>query len=326
MAWATEQGASRLIGRIKKAGFNVLLPCVWHGRGARYPSKVAVPESNSEYFTDPLKRIIAIAHSQGIEVHPWFTVTLRQRDFYNEFYDQGTPANAFDVHKPAFRQFIVDMVIDVVTRYDVDGINLDFIRSMGGCTSESCQADYRRKFKRELLIDLATWITRPDLASYVQQWIDQAITAIVCEIYIKAKSIKPNVIISVDGALLNPYGRREGRDELAWANAGLVDAIFHMDYGIIPDYVRFDQAVMHINDPRKVIFLAANYEKRNSTIISRDPLALSMIIKNATHHWPWGIGVYLYSMLSDEQIEKLLSESFSVPASPVWKSAVDPKN
>lgn len=319
MAWATEEGVTRLLGRIKNAGFNVFVPCVWHGKGARYPSKVAVSEGNSSFITDPLKRLITLAHSQGVEVHPWFTVALRQRDFYKEFYDQGTPAKAFNVHNPAFREFIADVIIDVVARYEVDGINLDFIRSMGICTSATCRDDYRRKFNRELITDLVIWKTDVGFETHVQQWIDQAITAIVSDVSNRAKSIRPSVIISVDGAPLNRFGRREGRDEIRWANTGLIDAIFHMDYNIVPDYEMFNNAVIRLNNPQKLIFLAGNYDKDNSRIVSRKASALSTIIKKTTRRWPWGIGVYLYSMLTDEQVEKLLSELFSIPAIPAWR-------
>ncbi len=63
LGWITEEGARKTIQRIKKAGFNVYIPCVWHGRGTRYPSTLAPIDvrikSTSE---DPLHRLIKISH------------------------------------------------------------------------------------------------------------------------------------------------------------------------------------------------------------------------------------------------------------------------
>ena len=78
--WMTASGAQETINNIKNAGFNVYIPCIWHGKGTRYSSKVAPKEAFLAFNTDPLKRLIDIAHANNVEVHPWFTVALRQRD------------------------------------------------------------------------------------------------------------------------------------------------------------------------------------------------------------------------------------------------------
>ncbi|MGQ9687942.1 MAG: LamG-like jellyroll fold domain-containing protein, partial [Desulfobaccales bacterium] len=151
IGWTTEAGARKTIERIKKAGFNVYVPCVWHGGGTRYPSpKAPAARGFTILTTDPLKRLLDLAHQNGIEVHPWFCVALREGDILPEFYGPGTPDKAFDLHRPEFRAFMVDLILDVVQRYEVDGINLDYIRTMGLCRCEFCQKEYHRTTGRDL--------------------------------------------------------------------------------------------------------------------------------------------------------------------------------
>ena len=150
--WLTVTGAEKVINDIASAGFNLYMPCVWHGSGTRYPSQLSVADWVNFDQGDPLERIIELAHQKGIEVHPWFVISARNRDFFSEYYD-GSPEGAFNVHRPEFREFITNFILEVVQKYDVDGINLDYIRSMGVCTSSYGVEDYKNKFNRDLLVD-----------------------------------------------------------------------------------------------------------------------------------------------------------------------------
>ena len=79
--WTQPSEIDRRLKRIKAAGFNVYMPAVWYGRGTTWPSKYApwdfALERPLKPNFDPLKYAIEKAHAMGLEVHPWFTVTLR---------------------------------------------------------------------------------------------------------------------------------------------------------------------------------------------------------------------------------------------------------
>ena len=316
--WMTSEGAAEIISRIKRAGFNVYVPCIWHGQGTRYPSAVAVPELGKIFTDDPLSRLIDLAHRNGIEVHPWFTITLRQRNFYKKYYDFGTPADAFDVHNPDFRKFIVDLIIDVVKRYDVDGVNLDYIRTMGICTSMYCQNDYLRQFGRDLLSD--TNHRNPDglLEPHLQRWQDETITAIVRDIGNKTKAIRSRIIISVDG---HPAlgSSEEGREDLSWANSGLIDIVFNMDYHVLPDYEYLNYIISRFTEPQKLIQLLGNYEVNFPEIIEpRDPELIAKSIEYTLSRWPHGVGLYLYQLLTEDQVRVISGGPFKERAKPYW--------
>ncbi|NWF57487.1 MAG: family 10 glycosylhydrolase, partial [Syntrophaceae bacterium] len=269
--WMSDLGARRTVERIKRAGFNLYSPNVWHGAGTHFPSEKAPPAKGWPAFpVDPLERLIRIAHAGGIEVHPCFCVALRQRDFFPGFYAPETPKDAFDLHRPAFRVFMVDLILEVVRRYDVDGINLDFIRTMGTCTCAYCLDAYRNRFGRDLKADLAK--TEPDgiLNPHIRRWHDEAVGEIVREVSTQAKKIRPGLIVSVDGHP-RPDPNGEGRNEIKWANDGHVDVIFNMIYGKIPDFEQHHFMRRRLRNPDQLVILLANMDFINRKPVSRDP-------------------------------------------------------
>lgn len=326
IGWLSEEGARTILDGIKRAGFNVYVVCVWHGMGARYPSAVAAPEPGLSFEgEDPLGRLVRLAHAEGIEVHPWFCVSLRQRDFLNEFHDEGTPPLAFDLHKPEFRAFIVRLMLDVVQRYDVDGINLDYIRTQGICISRNCQDDYRSRYGGDLLEDLKR--RKPDggLEDHVQAWQDQAVEAIVREVSSRGKALKAGLIVSVDGYLRASSApvppSEEGRQELHWAKIGLVDVVFSMDYAWNPDFETFARARAEMPEGALAILLLGNYDHDYGGVCrSRTGVHVADRVSKVLRQWPGAVGLYLYSMLDDSQIQALRRGPFQLPAFPDWKA------
>ena len=331
--WMTKKGADAILNRIKEAGFNVYVPCVWHGRGTRFISKVAPWEKgliksfqkNHHY---PLKYLVKKAHEMNIQVHPWFCVVLRQRDFLSNFYDpEHTPKKAFDVHRPGFRKFIVNLILEVVKNYNIDGINLDYIRTMGVCTCEYCIKEYEKLFHRNLRLDLLNcWIRRglrkwPE--PHLLKWQREVIADIVKTISEKARKIKPNIIISVDGHPA-PEGYQpniQGRDEITWANKGWIDIVFAMDYGRHIKYERWDKVRKELKKPSALIVLCGNYERtKDKKVVSREADLVAAHIAYCQRKWPGnGVALYLQSMLSDEQIKALKLGPFKESALPFWK-------
>src|SRR3569832_133275 len=68
--WVTKESANRLLGRIKKAGYNVFMPCIWHGMGTTWPSNLAPWTSQTPHISgfDPLDNLIKLADSYDIEI------------------------------------------------------------------------------------------------------------------------------------------------------------------------------------------------------------------------------------------------------------------
>lgn len=327
MHWAvSKNNADKILSRVKEAGFNVFVPCVWHGNGTYYPTVLTDPDPKlanviSEY--DPLTYLIEKAHSLGIEVHPWFTVMRRENSRYPDFFGEGVPDGSYDVHNQEFRKFIIDLMVDVVRRYNVEGVNLDYIRAMGLCTSDSCRADYNRETGRNFWTDYSLRAILGPARNRLEQWQDQAVRDIVDTFSRRAKEINPDLIISVDGHPKPKTEHRplEGRNEIDWINDGLIDVVFAMDYRETIDYETINAVRKDLRRPERLIVLFGNYDRlsKTSPAVPRRGNLVAKYASYAQHQWPSsGVGFYIYGQMTDEQVAALRAGPFKYDAKPAW--------
>ncbi len=207
---------------------------------------------------------------------------------------------------------MASLIADVVERYDVDGINLDYIRTMGTCVCNRCVAAYKAHQGRELLEDVRIRNTNGTLTSPLIRWHEEAVTDTVREISTRAHSIKPGITVSIDGHL-RPSPDPEGRQEAMWANSGLIDLVFDMEYGKPPDIERHHLGRKHFVAPNKVVILLANYLSVDGRSHPLQAEALGRSVEYVLLRWKNGVGLYLYSMLDEDQVEVLSKGPFSSP-------------
>lgn len=325
--WTTPEGAERTLARVKAAGFNVYAPNVWHGRGTTWPSQYAPwdPQVNgaTRGTDDPLRSLIAAAHAMGIEVHAWFTVVLRQADLFPELAlpsAGGKEEGAFDVHNERFHQWMADLIGEVAGRYDLDGLNLDYVRAVKLCDTAVCKRDYFAKYGRSLSADSLILKVTPQLAPTLIEYQKTAVTALVSAISHRVRSLKPGLVISVD-AIPDVAGPEQGQDAVEWVNRGLVDRVFRMDYYRTIDVRLTDSIRARLRDPDALTLLIANVTDhtelpQGEPPAPRDGRWLAETVSMIQRRWPGtGLGVYLYTMLSDEQVRALRAGPFA-PAPP----------
>lgn len=330
--WLTREGADTMLDRIEAAGFNVLVPAVWKGAGTTWPSKRAPRDPAwekvwSSDFPDPLAYLIEQAHGRGIEVHPWFTISLRRRSFLKQFYDEGTPERTFNLHIPEFRRYMIDTMLEVVRAYDVDGINIDYIRTSGICTSSLCAASYRAKTGGDIFKDSKRYKKNEAVWERIAGWNAGPVNEILTELYAAAKSLRPDLIISADSHPGDRGFALQGADSISWANEGSVDVIMAMSYQQ-PENLRWEElnsALARVRDPRKFMLLIGNFERHDVAgktvdVWSRDPAMLARLVKIARDITSEnnGIAMFHYDDLSDEQIEGLRNGPFKEQATPYW--------
>ncbi|TWJ16709.1 family 10 glycosylhydrolase [Geobacter argillaceus] len=344
MEWATSRSAAdKVIRRVKSAGFNVYVPCVWHGQGAYFPSKRAMVHPGLRWIIDtgydPLAYLITKAHAEGIEVHPWFTVMRREGTGITNFYDTGSPENAYDVHNEGFRRFIVDLMLEVVERYPVDGINLDYIRSNGICMSPSCVDGYFRATGRSLIHDAPEADAYKDTkgTSSVIAWNREAVMEIVRNFSKRAKELRKGLIVSVDAVPSQFYLLIQGQDSIRWANEGLIDVLYYMEYSKRPDVKAVEEARVKLTNPASLTVLLATYDlmdktlvpqrsrsrvkttEGNAAVVFRSGPLLADYVLLGRAIWPKsGIAFYNAKQLSDEQIRELVQTVFDSQARPLW--------
>ncbi|MDY6905432.1 MAG: family 10 glycosylhydrolase [Thermodesulfobacteriota bacterium] len=324
--WAISQKETdKRLQKIKQAGFNVYVPCVWHGRKTYYPSPLGILDERLKKRVhdndDPLQYLITSAHRLGIEVHPWFTVVRRETDKMKAYYEEGVPDNAFNVHNPEFRNFIIALITDVVRRYEVDGINLDYIRTMGICTSEVCQENYFTTTGGCLGHDLPYKKINSANRDRIQDWQDTAVDSIVQRLSENIKKINPDIVLSVDAHPI-PFGETrplQGCNSLKWLQNGWIDIVFNMDYRQQIDVKKMDRIRRQISDQRKIIQLFGNYDIIDGKAMPRKGQIIANYAAFAQRKWPQsGLAFYMYKMLSEDQIQALRNGPFNEDASPYW--------
>jgi hypothetical protein len=73
-----------------------------------------------------------------------------------------------------------------------------------------------------------------------------------------------------------------------------------------------------LKNPNNLIMLLGNYDKASSKVIPRNEVVLKQIVQYVQKKWNNGVGIYLYTRLSDRQIEMLRNGPFNQTARPRW--------
>jgi uncharacterized lipoprotein YddW (UPF0748 family) len=311
--WTTKEAADRTLRRIKAAGFNVYIPVVWYGAGTTWPSRLAPwdPSLSAQATAgfDPLRYVIEKAHSMGIEVHPWFTVALRRSDLFPDLaldgVLEGGKLGIFDVHNPRFRALITALIVEVARNYDVDGINLDYIRAMGLCLTSPCRKEYRARYNRDLAMDAVAFRLAPQTVPSLIDYQQSTVTDLVRSIAFAVRAVKPAALISAD-AYPELTDHLNGQNSVDWVNRGYIDVLFRMDYDRTINIAATESVRRRLKEPDRLTLVLGNYDMVQTTARPRSGTWLIDAMNLVGTRWPCtGVAVYLYNQLSDEHIEAL---------------------
>lgn len=137
------------VNRLDKLNFNTIYPTVWQGGYTLYPSAAAqrvfgqsIDPSPGLKDRDILKEIIAQSRQKGIAVIPWFEFGfmapaeselatlhpdwLAQRRDGSTIWKEGEHERVWlNPFHPQVQQFILDLILEIVDNYDIDGIQFD---------------------------------------------------------------------------------------------------------------------------------------------------------------------------------------------------------
>lgn len=209
----TEQGIRNLVRSYHKANLNVLLPEVIARGYTVYPSKLLARDPRFAGAIDPLPIMISEAHSLGMEVHPWVWVfragytkdrggILTAHPDWVELskYGEDLSANGglwVSPTIPAARDFLANLFCELVRKYDVDGLHLDYIRyevqSPTPYGYSKCARDTFKMLYGTDPVDI-------DRLSYNQiywnMFRERQVNTFVQRISRQTRAIKPNLVIS----------------------------------------------------------------------------------------------------------------------------------
>ena len=248
------------VTQLAQLNFNTIYPVVWNSGYVLYESPVAQRTGIQPFLRkglqgqDTLSDLVAQAHQQGLLAIPWFEfgfmtsptselalnhpdwITKRRNGNQTWIGAAGEVVWLNPFH-PDVQKFISDLVLEVVTRYDVDGIQFDDHTSLPNefGYDRYTLALYKRETGRNAPSD-------PHNPAWVR-WRANKITAFMTQLNQAVKNRKPDAIFSVSP---NPYDvayKTYLQDWLTWVRKGIVDELIVQVYR--PDLQSFLNQITH---------------------------------------------------------------------------------
>ena len=238
------------IQTLAQNNFNTVYPAVWNWGYTLYPSAVAQreiglaidPRPQGLRGRDPLQEMVTASHRQKLAVIPWFEfglmapadseLALRHSDWLTQtqsgktIWLEGKDERVWlNPLNPQVQQFILDLVQEIIAKYDVDGIQFDDHFGLpvefgyDALTVERYRQEYDGAEPPQLATD-SDWV----------RWRADKITAFMAQVFRTIKAAKPNAIVSLAP---NPYAfayNQSLQDWKRWEQQGLIEELLVQIY------------------------------------------------------------------------------------------------
>ncbi|MBR8837620.1 MAG: family 10 glycosylhydrolase [Stigonema ocellatum SAG 48.90 = DSM 106950] len=260
----SEQGLAKIFDRLVLAGINTVFFETVNASYTIYPSKIAPQQNPLIQGWDPLASAVKLAHERGMELHAWVWTFAAGNQRHNELlhvnpnypgpvlaaypdwagYDNRGQIIPVRQQKPFFdpanlqvRQYLLNLYEEIVTRYKVDGLQLDYIRYPFQDPNQGQTYGYgkaaRAQFQQLTGVDPIN--ISPSNQDLWQKWTDfrtQQIDSFVAQVSRQLRQKRPNLILSV---AVFPLPEQERIQKIQqhweiWAQRGDVDLIVPMNY------------------------------------------------------------------------------------------------
>lgn len=279
-------------------GFNAVFPLMCSAGIAYYDSAV-LPQAPD--CGDKLAECVKWAKHYGIEVHVWrinWQLMGSAKATVDELKQQGRCIVEFAAAKagrhealsilcptePRNRKLELAAMVEVVTKYGVDGIHFDYMR-YGGWDQCYCEGCHKR-FEEWLGRKVEQW---PDdcygkgpLVEKYRDWRDQLITSSTKEISEAIHRVRPDARVSLAARTANWETSRRGHDAQHWEDwvaKGYLDFLCPMDYtGNLEQLRRWITYQANVVDGRMPLYagLGTTYnQKLGNAAIASDEIMMT---------------------------------------------------
>ncbi len=284
-------------------------------------------EVNGKPSYDPLQFAVEQAHKHGLEIHAWINIvkcfngteynilknpkhiSQRKPGWVIEDFRNGERSFWLDPGLPEVREYISDMITEMVEDYDIDGVHLDYIRYPGKNFDD--EFSYR-VYGNGLVRD---------------EWRRKNITDLVEQINKKIKAVKHH--IKLGAAPIGVYQNQKGmtawegfsevyQDSREWLRRGIVDYIAPQIYWGIDDNPRFEVVAKEWiqNSFGRSIVLGIGAYKEN---VKPDIEKMISFSRNMNAD---GVAFFRYSNIKDNLFASFSHKTY--PASMPWLDGIYP--
>jgi uncharacterized lipoprotein YddW (UPF0748 family) len=239
----------RAMQRLERLNFNTVYPTVWQSGYTLYPSEVAEAATGIKVDPEPgledrdmLAEAIEFGHNRGLSVIPWFEFGLMapadselvkrhpewvtsRRDGSQVFNMHGEDRSVWlNPAHPEVQELLVDLVTEVVEKYDIDGIQFD---DHFGTPTELGYDDYtKRLYQRETS---RTPPTNPRDTEWMR-WRAGKVSDLMIKIYSAVKTRKPDCLVSLSPNPRDFAYQNFLQDWYSWQRLGFLDELIVQVY------------------------------------------------------------------------------------------------
>ncbi len=308
------------MSKLRRLNFNTVYPVVWNSGYVMYPSAVAQKAGIQPFVfrgingQDILADVINQAHRRGLLAIPWFEFGFmapptselamnhpqwltRKRDGKQTSISAAGEVVWLNPFHPQVQRLIRDLVLEIVTKYDVDGIQFDDHMSL---PHEFGYDKYT--------VSLYTKETKNPPPSNPQdpawvRWRADKVTAFMVQLNQAVKARKPNVIFSVSPNYYDFAYKFQLQDWLAWIRLKIVDELIVQVYR--PNLPSFTSVITRpeIQEAQRVIPTGIGIMTglRNNAV----PMSQIKSQVRTTRERGLGVAFFYYSSLWNYHPEKL---------------------
>ena len=265
----SKAGLAEIFDRLAAAGINTVFFETVNAGYPIYPSEVAPQQNPLTRRWDPLEAAVELAHERGMELHAWVWTFAAGNEAHNDIinlphsypgpilsanpdwagYDNrgnlilaGQEEPFLDPANPAVRRYLLSLYEEIITRYDVDGLQLDYIRypfqNPNAGRSHGYGIAARQQFQLLTGVDpinISPSSGRSGTNDLWQQWVDfrvEQVNSFVAETADLIDRLRPEVVLST-AVFAMPEEERIRKIQQnweVWAREGDVDLIVPMTY------------------------------------------------------------------------------------------------
>jgi len=312
-----EVKAAEQMDTVAKAGFNtVFVETFYHGFTV-YPSSAA-PQRPETVGKDILEAYVRAAKKRGLKIHAWLetfywgvdakrypaipqTPLFREHPEYKSLLKDGRDTSSQEnghilasPASPQVRGIITSMIKEILSRYEVDGIALDYLRYADG--KEGAGYEMAEQFFAD------TWMKAGDLTDEPsdpqwQKWVEyreKYVLMMAKEARAAKEAVRPSATLGFAIFPSEKNARYESTRMQNWREMlrlGLPDALYPMCYN--PEVKGVEKEVKLVldarpdNSPVRIVPVLAPQSKRKSSVYqSEHPLVrkqLARLGKNGVH-------------------------------------------
>ncbi|MBM3464196.1 MAG: hypothetical protein FJX76_19035, partial [Armatimonadetes bacterium] len=344
------EGVRKVVRSLARCHFNFLLVEVTYEGAALYPSSLTQQDPRFA-GVDVLQPLIEEAHRLGIEVHAWIWVMKQSRWRENDPRPGGpilalhpewtalnkegravSPGSSYYwlcPSRPEVRGFLLGMMEELVARYPLDGIHLDYIRYdktlVKGAPPPYCFCDHcRQEYRRGSGVDPIT--IEPFTAAFAnwEAWRENLINSLIGEAAMRVKGRRAGVVLSA-AVYPDPDNARRyfGQDWTLWVTNRWLDFVTPMLYRDQTDgFARLLARYVQLGVTRHTVLLpGVGVNEIKNRLFSHDVLIEQVLAARA--QGMLGTVLFSYSVMTPYFEQFLINKAFPKPAQVPFRNLAD---